>query len=136
MIERDLGFATLDRASSEWFVPLRKTLGLESFGINLLVIQPGKRGRVHLHERQEEVYVVLEGELTVQLEAEAYRLGPDDVMRVGPAVRRQLLNAGEEPAVVLAFGGSGTHESRDALAWTTWDEEGPGRSPREVPLPE
>jgi uncharacterized cupin superfamily protein len=136
MIERDLGFATLDRTSSEWFVPLRKTLGLESFGINLLVIQPGKRGRVHLHERQEEVYVVLEGELTVQLEAEAYRLGPDDVMRVGPAVRRQLLNAGEEPAVVLAFGGSGTHESRDALAWTTWDEEGPGRSPREVPLPE
>lgn len=136
MIERDLGFATLDRTSSEWFTPVRKTLGLEAFGVNLLVLQPGKRGRVHLHERQEEVYVVLEGELTVQLEAEAYRLGPDDVMRVGPAVRRQLLNEGDEPAVVLALGGSGTHESRDALAWTSWDEEGPGRSPREVPLPE
>lgn len=136
MIERDLGFATLDRTSSEWFTPLRRALGLTSFGVNLLVIQPGKRGRVHRHERQEEVYVVLEGELTVQLEAEAYRLGPDDVMRVGPAVRRQLLNAGEEPAVVLAFGGSGTHESRDALAWTDWDEEGPGRPPQEVPVPE
>lgn len=136
MIDRDLGFATLDRASAEWFVPLRKALGLESFGMNLLVLEPGKRGRVHVHEHQEEVYVVLEGELTVQLEAEAYRLGPDDVMRVGPAVRRQIVNAGEEPCVVLALGGSGTHESRDARAWTTWDEEGPGRSPREVPMPE
>ena len=59
----------------------------------------------------------------MQLEAEAYRLGPDDVMRVGPAVRRQLVNAGEEPVVLLALGGSGEHEGRDGRASADWDEE-------------
>jgi hypothetical protein len=38
--------------------------------------------------------------------------------------------------VVLALGGAGEHEGRDARAWTSWDEEGEGRSPQEVPLPE
>jgi mannose-6-phosphate isomerase-like protein (cupin superfamily) len=97
--------------------------------VNLIALQPRERSRVHLHEDQEEVYLVLEGELTVQLEEEAYRLGPDDAMRVGPAVRRQLVNAGDEPVVLLALGGSGEHAGRDARAWADWDEEGSGRPP-------
>lgn len=138
MLERDLGFATLDRAPADRFQRLRATLGLTSFGLNLIALQPGERGRIHMHERQEEVYLVLEGELTVQLEQEAYRLGPDDVIRVGPAVRRQLVNAGDAPCVLLAlggYGGYGEHEGRDGRAWSDWDEEGPGRPPQEVPLP-
>ncbi|MDX6589518.1 MAG: hypothetical protein QOI84_792 [Solirubrobacterales bacterium] len=34
------------------------------------------------------------------------------------------------------LGGAGEHESRDARAWTSWDEEGEGRSLQEVPLPD
>lgn len=135
MLDRDLGFATLDRSPADRFQRLRATLGVTSFGVNLIALQPRERGRVHVHERQEEVYLVLEGELTVQLEAEAYRLGPDDAMRVGPAVRRQLVNAGDDPVVLLALGGSGEHEGRDGRAWADWDEEGPGRPPQDVPLP-
>jgi hypothetical protein len=38
--------------------------------------------------------------------------------------------------VLIALGGSGEHVSRDAVAWTSWEEEGPGRSPADVPMPE
>ena len=43
-------------------------LGVESFGLNLMLLEPGQRGRVHRHERQEEVYIVLEGTLTLELD--------------------------------------------------------------------
>lgn len=56
--------------------------------------------------------------------------------RLAPETRRQLTNPGFERVVVLALGGAGEHEGRDARAWTSWDEEGEGRSPQEVPLPE
>jgi hypothetical protein len=38
--------------------------------------------------------------------------------------------------VVLALGGHGEHQGRDGRAWTSWDEEGEGRSPQDVPMPE
>ena len=133
--EPGVAFATLDRAGSERFQTLRRELGVTSFGINLLVLAPGERGRIHSHERQEEVYLVLEGELTLLVEREPTRLGPDRLARVGPGVRRQLLNAGPARLVLLALGGAGQHAGRDGAAWSDWDEPGPGRPPQEVPLP-
>jgi uncharacterized cupin superfamily protein len=133
----DISFTTIDRASGERFQRLRAPLGVTSFGINLLTLEPGQRGRIHAHERQEEVYVVLEGTLTLAVEGgEEHELGPDTVTRVGKDVRRQLVNAGSTRVLLLALGGYGTHESRDGRAWEAWDEGGPGRPPQEVPLPE
>ena len=104
--------------------------------MNLIVLQPRQRGRVHAHEHQEEVYLVLEGELTLIVERAERVLGPDDVARVGPSARRQLVNAGSGRVVLLALGGSGEHESRDARAWAAWeDTTGPGRPPQDVPTP-
>jgi uncharacterized cupin superfamily protein len=119
-----------------FFQTLRRELGVTGFGINLLTLAPRKRLRVHLHERQEEVYLVLEGELTLIVEGEPHVLGAGDVARVAPKARRQLTNPSSERVVILALGGSGEHESRDARAWTSWEEEGEGRSPQEVPLPD
>jgi len=131
----DVSYAELDRGS-ELFQGLRRELGLESFGINLMVLRPGQRLRVHRHERQDEVYLVLEGMLTLLVEGEPHELGVDQLARVGPETRRQLTNPHPERVVILALGGAGKHEGRDGLAWSDWDEEGPGREPRDVPLPE
>ena len=60
----DISFTEIDR-DAELIQGLRRALDLESFGINLMVLQPGKRLRVHTHERQDEVYLVLEGTLTL-----------------------------------------------------------------------
>ena len=49
---------------------LRRALGVTSFGINQMVLEPRQRGRIHRHARQEEVYLVLEGTLTLLVEGE------------------------------------------------------------------
>jgi uncharacterized cupin superfamily protein len=136
MTEPDVTQIKLDRNPPERFQSLRRELGVESFGMNLIVLKPGQRGRIHAHERQEEVYLVLGGELTLFVEGEERVLGVDELVRVGSAVRRQLVNAGEEPLVLLALGGAGEHAGRDGRAWPSWDAEGPGAPPQEVPLPE
>jgi uncharacterized cupin superfamily protein len=133
--QADVSEAVLDRASGERFQSLRRELGVESFGLNLIALEAGQRGRIHVHEHQEEVYLVLEGELTVVVDGAEHVLGPDRLIRVGPVVRRQLVNAGPRRAVVLALGGAGEHVGRDALAWASWDDEGPGRPPQDVPPP-
>jgi len=136
MTDTDLAFTSIDRDTAERFQLLRRELGISSFGMNLILLGPGQRGRIHAHERQEEVYLVLDGELTLVVDGEEHVLGPDDVARVGPARRRQLVNAGAQRVVLLALGGAGEHAGRDGMAWESWDDEGPGRSPRDVPLPE
>lgn len=136
MSESQVTFAELDPDSGERFQRLRRELGVQSFGINLLVLQPGQRSRVHVHEHQEEVYLVTDGELTLIVEGTDHALPAGRLARVPGAVRRQLVNRGAERVVLIALGGAGEHESRDALAWESWDEQGLGRSPAEVPLPD
>jgi mannose-6-phosphate isomerase-like protein (cupin superfamily) len=133
-METGTSVTSLQRDTGERFVLLRRELGVSSFGINQIVLQPGQRMRIHRHEQQEEVYVVLGGTLTLLIEGEAADHGPDQLVRVAPGVRRQLVNRGPEPLVLLALGGAGEHQSRDAEAFTAWDQE-TGASPQEVPLP-
>jgi uncharacterized cupin superfamily protein len=136
MPDPDVSFATIDRDISERRQPLRRELDVTSFGINLIALKPRERGRIHAHAHQEEVFLVLEGELTLLVEGSAYVLGPDRLVRVAAAVRRQLVNAGPERLLVLALGGAGTHDGRDGIAWESFDDHGPGRRPGlEVPLP-
>ncbi len=129
--------AAFDPGSEEHFVSLRRALGVTSFGISQMNLRPGQRGRIHRHERQEEVYLVLEGELTVLIEGEERRevLGSGDLLRVGPEVRRQLVNLGPAAVRLIALGGYGEHASRDGEAFTDWSAE-TGAPPQQVPLPE
>ena len=136
MADADVTFATLDYEHGERFQTLRRELGVESFGINLLLFAPRERARIHSHDKQEEVYVVLAGELTLIVERVEHVLGSRRVARVPRGVRRQLVNAGPERLVLLALGGAGEHVGRDGHAWQSWQEGGPGRPPQQVPLPE
>jgi mannose-6-phosphate isomerase-like protein (cupin superfamily) len=136
MSDADLAFASLEPEGGERFQPLRRELGVGAFGLNLIVLQPGQQGRIHAHERQEEVYLVLEGTLTLGLQDEERLLPRGALVRVGPSVRRQLINRGPERLLLLAVGGEGEHHGRDGRAWETWEQEGEGRPPADVPLPE
>ncbi len=128
--------ARLDASLSERFQRLRAELGVESFGLNLMALMPGQRGRIHRHERQEEVYLVLEGTLTIEADGgERHDLGRGELARVAPEVRRQLSNRGDERALFVAIGGAHPHEGRDGIAYTEWSET-EGRPPQDTPLPE
>jgi mannose-6-phosphate isomerase-like protein (cupin superfamily) len=99
------------------------------------VLHPGQRGRIHRHEVQEEVYLVLEGTLTLFVEGEEHTLERDEIVRVGPELRRQLLNRGPERLVLIALGGSAEHVDRDGLAYPDWDPSTEAVSPQDLPMP-
>lgn len=134
-MESGVSYAKLDTETGERFVRLRRLLGVSSFGINLIVLQPGERGRIHRHERQEEVFVVLDGTLTLAVEGKERDLAVGDAARVAPDVRRQLVNRGPGRLALLALGGHGDHRGRDGVAYASWDATG-GAPPQEIPLPQ
>jgi uncharacterized cupin superfamily protein len=129
-------FTRLDFDAGERFVRLRRELGVSTFGMNLMLLEPGQRTRIHRHERQEEVYLVLEGTLTLVVEGEERVLERWEMARLAPDVRRQLVNEGRARLALLALGGANDHDGRDGRAYASWDETGDGRSPQDVPLPE
>jgi mannose-6-phosphate isomerase-like protein (cupin superfamily) len=125
----------IDPDTDDRFSSLRRALGVSTFGINQIVLQPGQRLRIHRHHRQEEVYLVLEGRLTLAVEARETALEPGELMRVAPDVRRQLINRGPARVVLIALGADGEHDGRDGQAFTSW-EETTGAPPQEVALPD
>jgi mannose-6-phosphate isomerase-like protein (cupin superfamily) len=131
-----MDFARLDYDGDDRFQRLRQELGVTAFGLNLLRLRPRQQGRIHRHERQEEVYLVLEGVLTLETDGETHERREGELVRVPPDVRRRLSNRGDEPLYVLAIGGAEPHEGRDGRAYESWEETGPGRPPQEVPLPD
>jgi uncharacterized cupin superfamily protein len=133
-VEEGMARTRLDPDSGDRFVPLRRQLGVTSFGMNQIVLQPGQRGRIHRHQRQEEVYLVMEGQLDLFVEGEASRLSVGELVRVAPGLRRQLVNRGPGRLVLLALGGDGEHQGRDADAFASWEDQ-VGASPQELPLP-
>jgi uncharacterized cupin superfamily protein len=134
-VEEGVSFATLDLEGSDRFQTLRRTLGVTSFGLNLILLEPGQRGRIHAHERQEEVYLVLDGVLSLGIEGEEHDLARGEAVRVAPAVRRQIVNRGPGRLALLAIGGGQPHDGRDGRAWASWDADAWAR-PQEVPLPD
>src|SRR4051812_47481632 len=131
----DVSSTTINTNNSERFQSLRRELGVTGFGMNAITLKPRQRGRIHSHDRQEEVYLVLEGELTLAVEGEERTIAKHGLIRVPPGVRRQLINRGTGTLLLLALGADGEHVRRDGRAWETWEEQGEGRAPQEVPLP-
>jgi uncharacterized cupin superfamily protein len=128
-------FARLDLQGKERFQRLREPLGIKSFGINLITLQPGQRGRIHRHASQEEVYLVLEGVLSLSVEGQERDLAQGEIARVAPEVRRQLVNRGPKRCVILGLGGAGTHVGRDGTGFVSW-EATEGAPPQDIPLPD
>src|SRR3569623_3515299 len=85
----------------------RAGLGVTSFGMQILRFPPNAdRYPEHDHSEdgQEEVFTVLEGEVTLAVGGEEHRLVPGVFARVGPGERRKLATD-DQPATILALAG-------------------------------
>jgi mannose-6-phosphate isomerase-like protein (cupin superfamily) len=73
---------------------------------NIWRYPPGARGKRHADRVQEEVFVVLDGTLTVDLgePTERHELERGSVLVVQPGTILQLRNAGEEELVLFIYG--------------------------------
>lgn len=114
---------------------LRRALGISSFGVNQMLLEPGQRGRIHRHRDQEEAYLVITGRLTLVADDGEHELEAGDLIRVAPEVRRQLVNRHDRRCVVVALGGAGEHAGRDGVAFSAWDDP-TERQPADVLLPD
>ena len=86
----------------------RASLGVTSFGMQIISMPPNSGefypNHDHLHDGQEEVYVVLDGGGAIAIDGEQVALAPDMAVRVAPDSKRQLL-PGEDGMRVLIVGG-------------------------------
>ena len=88
--------------SGDWLLA-RRSLGLSSFGMNLVEIRPG--GRIPEHDEtgrdQEEVFVALRGEATIVIDGREHDLAEGAFARLDPDLRRTVVNHGARPVLLL-----------------------------------
>ncbi len=89
-----------------WF--LRDELGAEDLGVTVLELEPDAKGREHDHgeDGQEEVYLVVEGEVDVDLtdSDETVTLEEDEAVRLDADETRQIVNRGDVRAKLVLAG--------------------------------
>jgi quercetin dioxygenase-like cupin family protein len=115
------GFTILNRdeceRSGQWSL-VRKSLGLSSFGMNLVDIEPG--GDIPEHDEtgrdQEEVFVVLRGTPSLVIDGERHPAPEGTFARLDPDRRRTVVNDGDEPAAVLIVSAPRT-SGYEAMSW-------------------
>ncbi len=89
------------------FKKARAELGVTSFGIQVLEFPPNADQypeHDHAEEGQEEVFMLLRGSGTIELDGQRHGLSPDELIRVGAAVKRKLVS-GPDGMRLLALGG-------------------------------
>lgn len=82
-----------------------KALGLKTLGANLLELGPNCTGYPeHDHERngEEELYVLVSGQATLQAAGREWSITPGTLVRVGPSEKRKFVT-GEAGALLLAL---------------------------------
>jgi mannose-6-phosphate isomerase-like protein (cupin superfamily) len=120
---RPVGYAILRQDELEW-IPRDDGSGraiaalsdaLTQSRANIWRYPPGARGRRHADKVQEEVFVVLDGTLTVDLgePPERHEVPPGGVLVVQPGTILQLRNTGEEELVLFIYGAPPVTEGAD-----------------------
>jgi uncharacterized cupin superfamily protein len=103
--------------SGDWLLA-RRSLGLGSFGLNLVDIQPGERIPEHdeTARDQEEVFVVLSGRATIVIDGEEHDLPERALARLDPELTRTVVNTGSEP-VRLLIASAPTTSGYEPMDW-------------------
>jgi quercetin dioxygenase-like cupin family protein len=104
-----------DLGEGPGFLKVRSALGVTAFGVNAVVLPAGYRTGRHFHERQQEVYLVLEGEIEFEFgDGAKQTLGRGGIVRVDPKTVRRMRNTSDsDEAMYFAVGGDGGYVGRD-----------------------
>jgi uncharacterized cupin superfamily protein len=103
-----------DLGEGPGFRKVRQALDVTEFGVNAVILPPGYESRRHYHDRQQELYVVMQGVIEFDFDGAKQTLGPGGLARVDATTVRSLRNTSEaEDAVYLCVGGEGGYVGRD-----------------------
>ena len=101
-------FDELDSSYEGAFLHAAKSLGVTAWGMNIEKLPPGWPDyplHDHAGDGQEEVYIVLEGDVTLEADGESWRLEPGNLARVGAEQMRKV-TPGDQGATLLVLGGT------------------------------
>jgi uncharacterized cupin superfamily protein len=89
-------------------------LGVQSFGLQVLDFPPhfdGYPAHDHAEDKQEEIYVVLDGSAEFDVAGDRVNAGPGTMLRVAPELKRNVV-PGADGVRLLAIGSTleGTYE--------------------------
>jgi len=116
-----MGFKLAHRAECEtvgnWQL-VRRTLELDSFGINVVQIPPGEQIPEHdeLDRDQEEIFYVLSGEPTLVIDGEGHVAPAGTFARLDPEHKRTMRNDAEDEAEVMIVSAPRT-SGYEAMGW-------------------
>ena len=115
-----MGYHVADASKVEWgerdptveghpkrtFAEITDAAALKGSRARVWRYPPGTRGRRHADKVQEEVFVVLAGQMTMLLgdPYEQIEVGPQSVVAVEPNTPLQVRNEGDEELVVYIYG--------------------------------
>ncbi|HYF26806.1 MAG TPA: cupin domain-containing protein [Baekduia sp.] len=115
-----------DLGSGPGFRKVRKELGVTAFGVNAIVLPAGYSTNFHFHDEQEELYVVLEGEVELEFgDGTRQRLRPGGLARVDAATPRRLHNVADGESTYLCAGGKDGYVGRDGRSFEGAASSGP-----------
>jgi uncharacterized cupin superfamily protein len=88
--------------AGNWLL-VRRSLGLEAFGINIVDIAPGERIPEHdeTARDQEEVFLAVEGDATLVIDSEDHDLPQGTFARLSPDLSRTVVNHGGSTVRIL-----------------------------------
>jgi uncharacterized cupin superfamily protein len=97
---------------------VRRTLGVASFGINIVDIPPGEGIPEHdeTARDQEELFMVLSGSPAFVIDGARHAAPAGTIARLDPEPRRTVVNDGDEVASVLIVSAPRT-SGYEALEW-------------------
>lgn len=105
-----------DLGDGPGFRKVRSALGVTAFGVNAVVLPPSWVTPRHTHERQEELYLVLDGEIEFDLGGDRHTVGPGGLVKVEPGTFRSLRNTSETAqATYFCVGGADGYVGRDGV---------------------
>jgi uncharacterized cupin superfamily protein len=105
-----------DLGEGPGFRKVRGPLGITAFGANAIVLPPAWVTPRHSHERQEELYLVLDGEIEFDLGGSKQTLGPGGLAKVDPGTMRSLRNTSDSAeATYFCVGGADGYVGRDGV---------------------
>lgn len=103
-----------DLGEGPGFRKIRTGLDVKEFGVNAIVLPPGFDTGHHFHDEQEELYIVLSGQIEIRFgDGTAHRLEQGGLARVDAPTHRAIRNTGETDAVYVIVGGKGGYVGHD-----------------------
>ncbi len=96
------------------FRKVRRGFGVNAFGVNALVRQPGYQTKWHFHDEQEELYFVHKGEIEMEFgDGTSHRLKEGSFARVDASTVRRIKTLGPGDTVYVVAGGKGGYVGYD-----------------------